>query len=87
MKERDTPATFRQFWKLLHKLSLSFSVIAGETLSKGQAVYISGSSGGTPIVAKADNTNATKSRVVGLMAADTFSGTNGIVRRAGVLRR
>jgi hypothetical protein len=65
--------------------SLSFSAIAGENLSKGQAVYISGSSGGTPVVAKADNTNVAKSRVVGLMAADTVSGANGIVRRAGVL--
>ena len=65
--------------------SLSFSVLAGENLSKGQAVYISGSSGGTPVVAKADNTNATKSRIVGLMAADTVSGANGIVRRAGAL--
>jgi hypothetical protein len=65
--------------------TLSFSVIAGENLSKGQAVYISGSSGGTPVVAKADNTNVIKSRVVGLMAADTVSGSNGIVRRAGVL--
>ena len=53
--------------------SLSFSAIAEENLSKGQAVYISASLGGTPIVAKADNTNATKSRVVGLMAADTVS--------------
>jgi hypothetical protein len=65
--------------------TLSFSVIAGENLSKGQAVYISGSSGGTPLVAKADNTNATKSRIVGLMAANTASGANGIVRRAGAL--
>jgi hypothetical protein len=65
--------------------SLSFSVIAGEDLSKGQAVYILGSSGGTPVVAKADNTNATKSRIVGLISADTVSGANGIVRRAGAL--
>ena len=65
--------------------TLSFSVIAGEDLKKGQAVYISGSSGGTPVVAKADNTNATKSRIVGLMAADTASGANGVVRRAGAL--
>jgi hypothetical protein len=65
--------------------SLSFSIIAGEDLKKGQAVYISGSSGGTPLVLKADNTNAIKSRIVGLMAADTASGANGIVRRAGAL--
>ena len=65
--------------------SLSFSAIAEENLSKGQAVYISASLGGTPIVAKADNTDATKSRVVGLMAADTLAGANGVVRRAGVL--
>ena len=61
--------------------TLSFSVIAGEDLKKGQAVYISVSSGGTPLVVKANNTNTIKSRVVGLMAADTVSGANGVVRK------
>jgi len=65
--------------------SLSFDVIAGETLHKGQAVYISGASGGNPIVSKADNTLTAKSRVVGLMAADTAAGATGRVRRAGAL--
>lgn len=65
--------------------SLSFNVIAGETLYKGQAVYISNASGSVPVVSKADNTNTAQSRVVGLIAADTASGARGIVRRAGVL--
>jgi hypothetical protein len=65
--------------------SLSFDVIAGETLYKGQAVYISGASGSNPIVLKADNTVTAKSRVVGLIAADTASGATGRVRRAGAL--
>jgi hypothetical protein len=65
--------------------SLVFNVIAGETLYKGQAVYISGATGGNPVVMKADNTNTAKSRVVGLMDANTATGSNGIVRRAGAL--
>jgi hypothetical protein len=65
--------------------SLSFSVVAGETLYKGQAVYISGASGGNPQVSKADNTVTAKSRVVGLMEDNTASGAVGRVRRAGAL--
>ena len=65
--------------------SLSFDVIAGENLYKGQAVYISGNSASNPIVSKADNTATAKSRIIGLMAADTVSGSTGRVRRAGAL--
>lgn len=65
--------------------SLSFNVIAGESIKKGQAVYISGSSGGNPQVLLADNTNTAKSRVVGLMTTDTASGSMGSVRRSGAL--
>ena len=48
-------------------------------------MYISGGSGSNPIVLKADNTVTAKSRVVGLIAADTASGATGRVRRAGAL--
>jgi hypothetical protein len=65
--------------------ALSFNVLAGETLKKGQAVYLSGALTGIPIVSKADNTNLAKSRVVGLIIADTASGAHGQVRRNGVL--
>ena len=65
--------------------SLSFDVIAGETLYKGQAVYISGASGGNPVVMRADNLATVSSRVVGIMAGDTANGARGIVRRSGVL--
>ena len=67
--------------------SLSFDVIAGETLYKGQAVYISGTSGSNPIVLKADNTVTAKSRVVGLIAADTASGATGRVPGLAHLHR
>jgi len=65
--------------------SLSFGVIAGETLYKGQAVYISGASGGNPVVMRADNLATASSRVVGIMADNTANGARGIVRRSGVL--
>ena len=65
--------------------TLSFNVIAGETLYKGQAVYISGATGGNPVVMRADNLATVSSRVVGLMDANTASGARGIVRRAGAL--
>ena len=55
------------------------------TIYKGQAVYISGAAGNNPIVCQADNTDTTKSRVVGLMIADTAANGQGGVRRAGEL--
>jgi hypothetical protein len=54
-------------------------------LRKGQAVYISGASGSNPIVSAADNTVTAKSRVAGLIIADTNANAQGKVRRAGTL--
>jgi hypothetical protein len=66
--------------------ALTFDVKAGTSaLKKGQAVYISGASGSNPIVSAADNTVTAKSRVVGLMIADTNANSQGKVRRAGTL--
>jgi hypothetical protein len=66
--------------------ALTFDVKAGTSvLKKGQAVYISGASGSNPVVSAADNTVTAKSRVVGLMIADTNANSQGKVRRAGTL--
>ena len=66
--------------------ALTFDVKAGTSaLKKGQAVYISGAAGSNPIVSAADNTVTVKSRVVGLMIADTSANAQGKVRRAGTL--
>jgi hypothetical protein len=65
--------------------ALTFAAVAGETLKKGQAVYISGASGNEPVVSKADVTNMAKTRVVGLAATDLASGAIGLVRRGGIL--
>jgi hypothetical protein len=65
--------------------TLTFSAVAGETLKKGQAVYISGASGSDPLVSLADNTVTTKSRVVGLVITDVSSGGKCQVRRSGIL--
>jgi hypothetical protein len=65
--------------------TLTFSAVAGETLKKGQAVYISGTSGSDPLISLADNTATAKSRVVGLVTTDISSGGKGQVRRSGIL--
>ena len=66
--------------------ALTFDVKAGTSaLKKGQAVYISGAAGSNPIVSAADNTVTAKSRVVGLMIADTNANAPGKVRRGGTL--
>ena len=66
--------------------ALTFDVKAGTSaLKKGQAVYISGAAGSNPIVSAADNTVTVKSRVVGLMIADTSANAQRKVRRAGTL--
>jgi hypothetical protein len=67
--------------------SLTFDAKAcsAGTIYEGQAVYISGASGSNPIVCQADNTNTAKSRVVGLMVADTNANSQGKVRRSGTL--
>jgi hypothetical protein len=64
---------------------LTFSAVAGETLSKGEAVYISGASGSDPLVSLADNTITVKSRVVGLVTTDVTVGGKCQVRRSGIL--
>jgi hypothetical protein len=65
--------------------SLTFSVIAGEQLYKGEPVYISGASGTIPVVNPANNTDTAKSRVVGLMVENAAAGVLTTVRRAGTL--
>jgi hypothetical protein len=66
--------------------ALTLDVKAGTSaLKKGQAVYISGASGSNPIVTAADNTVTAKSRVVGLIIADTNANAQGKVRRGGTL--
>jgi hypothetical protein len=65
--------------------TLTFTVVAGSQLYKGQAVYISGASGTVPIVNLADDTSTAKSRVVGLMVSDATINTLTKVRRAGTL--
>jgi hypothetical protein len=67
------------------QLTFPVKACAGGTIYKGQAVYISGAVGNNPIVCQADNTNTAKSRVVGLMVADTAANGLGEVRRAGTL--
>ncbi len=62
-----------------------FKAQAGETLAKGEVVYISGISGNTTIVSKADADDASKMPAFGLVAAAASSGnpvdiyTNGIL--------
>jgi len=54
-------------------------------LYKGQAVYISGASGGTPTVDKADNLITAQTRVVGLIQNDVAANTNVNFVRVGEL--
>ena len=62
-----------------------FKAQAGESLAKGEVVYISGISGNTTIVSKADADDASKMPAFGLVAAAASSGnpvdiyTNGIL--------
>ena len=62
-----------------------FKAQAGETLAKGEVVYISGISGNTTIVSKADADDTSKMPAFGLVAAAASSGnpvdiyTNGIL--------
>ncbi len=62
-----------------------FKAQAGEALAKGEVVYISGISGNTTIVSKADADDASKMPAFGLVAAAASSGnpvdiyTNGIL--------
>ena len=54
-------------------------------LYKGQAVYISGSAGGIPVVDKADNLLTAKTRVAGLIVNDVAANTNVQFIRVGQL--
>jgi len=53
---------------------ITFKAEAGENLTLGDAVYISGVSGQTPIVSKADADDASKMPAFGLVEATTTSG-------------
>jgi len=53
---------------------VTFKAEAGENLTLGDAVYISGVTGQTPIVSKADADDATKMPCFGLVEATTTSG-------------
>jgi len=64
--------------------ALSFNCAVSEAVKKGQAVYVVGGASALPNIAKADNTNTAKSRVVGIAVADANSGTV-LVRRGGTL--
>jgi len=68
-------------------IALSFDVREGGVgnIYKGQAVYISGSTGVNVRVLPADNTITDKSRVAGLMVQDVTINGAGQVRRAGEL--
>lgn len=54
---------------------IKFTAQAGEALSKGDAVYISGNSGDVPIVEKADASNAATMPAWGLVWQDGANGT------------
>jgi hypothetical protein len=68
-------------------IALSFNVREGGAgnVYKGQAVYISGSTGTNVRVLPADNTATDSSRVVGLMVQNVTMNGAGQVRRAGEL--
>ena len=51
--------------------AIVFAALAGEALSKGDAVYVSGVSGNTPVVSKADADDASKMSAFGLAEDDT----------------
>ena len=62
-----------------------FSASAGEALSKGDAVYISGVSGNKPVVSKADSDDANKMPSFGLVKADANLNANVSVVTFGTL--
>lgn len=65
---------------------LKHTVRAGETLVKGQAVYVSGANGTNIIVSKASNTTeATSSKTMGLIAQNLSTNSNGFVITEGLL--
>ena len=65
---------------------LKHTVRAGETLVKGQAVYVSSANGTNIIVSKASNTTeATSSKTMGLIAQNLSTNNNGFVITEGLL--
>ncbi len=62
-----------------------FSAQAGEALTKGDAVYISGISGNTPIVSKADADDSNKMPSFGLAKADANNNASVIIVTFGTL--
>ena len=62
-----------------------FSAQAGEALTKGDAVYISGISGNTPIVSKADADDSNKMPSFGLAKADANLNASVVVITFGTL--
>ena len=63
-----------------------FKAKAGEALTKGDAVYVSGISGSIPVVSKADANGASTYPAFGLAAADTALNANLDVVTAGQLK-
>ena len=63
-----------------------FKAKAGEALSKGDAVYVSGISGSTPVVSKADSNGANTYPAFGLAAADANNNNTLDVITAGQLK-
>ena len=62
-----------------------FKAQAGEALTKGEVVYISGVSGNTTVVSKADADDANKMPAFGLVAASASSGNPVDIYTAGIL--
>ena len=63
----------------------SVEVQAGENLVKGDIVYVSGESGNTPIVHKADSSDSTKMPAIGVVMDDSiYQNDNGHVVTFGV---
>ena len=65
--------------------STEFAAQAGVALTKGDAVYISGLSGNTPIVSKADADDANKMPSFGLVKADANLNASVIITTFGTL--
>ena len=64
---------------------IKFSAEAGEALSKGDAVYISGNSGDVPIVEKADASNSATMPAWGLVWQDAANGADVQIMTFGAL--
>ena len=65
---------------------LEFQAQAGENLSKGDVVYVSGNSGNTPIVSKAQsNDNGTKMPGFGICTQNITSGNTGFIVTQGLI--